>query len=137
MTELLYGFDDDVAEFVGKNLDRQYSKPYTAIGVLDEKGVLVGGVLFTDYTGPNAEITIYGPHLMTRKVIRAAFTYVFEELKCHRLTARTRRDNRLMCKLLPRLGFDYEATLKHYFGPNRCDDALIFRLTPEYASRWI
>jgi RimJ/RimL family protein N-acetyltransferase len=141
--ELLWGHDDDVASFVSETLDRgQYHRPYVGIGVVkpDADGVnatLIGGVLLTDYTGPNIEITFCGKGIMTRKTIREVLSYVFEDLKCHRLTARTRRDNRLMCKLLPRLGFDYEATLKHYFGPERCDDALIFRLTPEYASRWI
>ena len=133
---MLFGFDSDVAEFVGKNMEREFAPPFTAIGVLDQNGNLVGGMVFSDYTGSNIEITIYGPGLMSRKVVSQCFDYVFNQLKCSRLTARTRRSNRLMRKLLPRLGFDYEATIKHYFGTERGDDALLFRLTPEYASKW-
>jgi hypothetical protein len=36
-----------------------------------------------------------------------------------------------------RLGFDYEATLKFYFGPNKADDAIVFRLTHDFASTWM
>jgi hypothetical protein len=135
--DFLYGHDAEVAKFVGDGLDREILPPYVSIGVLDDLLVLRGGMVFNDYTGPNIEITIYGPGQITRQSLKVAFGYVFEELKCIRLTARTRRDNRLMCKLLPRLGFDYEATMKQYFGPDRADDALVFRLTHAYASKWM
>ncbi len=134
--DLLYGHDVLVADWVGEKLGRRIFPPFTAIGVVDTNA-LKGGLVFNEYSGPNIEVTMFGPHCLSRKVLKATGVYVFSELKCLRLTARTKRSNKLMQKLLPRLGFDYEATLKNYFGPTRADDALLFRLTEEYASKWM
>lgn len=137
MLSLLYGHDQDIAEWTAGRLGQTVDPPYRAIGIVDETGEIRGGMVFNRYTRANIEITMYGPGCLTRAVIRGWFDYVFEQLKCIRLTAITRRDNKLVCRLLPRLGFTYEATMKNFFGPKKADDAIVFRLTHEFASRWM
>ena len=110
---------------------------YRAFGVADDDGELRGAMLFHDYNGSNIEITIYGPGCVKRALIRYAFDYAFHVNGAARLTARTRRGNARMRKMLPKMGFVYEGTSKNYYGPNRGDDALNYALFPPAAARWM
>jgi RimJ/RimL family protein N-acetyltransferase len=133
---LVYGQDDAVAEFVSRKLRDPVSAPYVGIGII-KCSRIVGGIILNNYNGANIEVTLYAPKCFRRRFVREIYKYVFEQAKCLRLTARTRRSNKTVCRLMRRLGFDYEATLKNYFGPTKQDDAIVFRLTHEYASTWM
>lgn len=130
--------DDDVrvAEWAQDRLGPLLFTAYRAFGVTDEAGALRGAMLFHDYNGSNIEITIYGPGCVSRGLVRFAFDYAFRVNGAGRLTARTRRGNARMRKMLPKLGFTYEGTSKQYFGPSRADDALNYALFPQAAARW-
>jgi hypothetical protein len=54
-----------------------------------------------------------------------------------RLAATTRRSNKSMQRLLPRLGFEFEGVARRFFGPRRGDDGLRFVLFPEQAGKWL
>ena len=71
--------------------------------------------------------------VVRRDMLSLIAEFVFLQLGCLRLTARTHRRNRLAQKLLSRAGFEYEATQKRYFGPDKGDDALLFVLWPQAA----
>ena len=133
---LIFGHDQAVAEYVAAGLGVVIHPPFVAIGVVKDDR-LAGGMVFNGFTGANIEITAFGPGCMHRGIIRAALHYVFEQSNVLRLTARTKRSNKLVCKLLPRLGFQFEAVLKNYYGPQRGDDAILYRLTRGDAARWI
>ena len=134
---LVLGQDEAVGVFASQKLGVSIIPPYTSMGIVDDADQLIGAIVYDHYNKFDIEITFYGPHCMTRRFIRAAFEYPFKQLGVLRLTARTRRSNKTMCRLLPRLGFIYEATLKHHFGPTRGDDAVLYRLTRSEAARWI
>lgn len=137
---LITGQDEIVAQFVGAGLKKSFTPPYTAIGWVREQGDqwrLVGGAVFNDYNGANIEVSIYGPHAMNRQTLREALRYVFLQCKCQRLTARTERGNKRMIPLLNRLGFVYEGKQKYFFGSTKSHDALMFRMDPDSAERWI
>lgn len=134
---LVFGRDDEVAAWTSQHLGMAIHPPYTAMGVADLDGNLCGGAVFTDWNGSNIEIAICGPGAMKRGVVRAAFSYVFLQVGASRLTAKTKRGNLLMRKMLPKFGFEFEATLKRYYGVQRENDALVFRLDPATALKWM
>jgi len=131
--------DEIIANFVSQGVGRKIHPPYTAMGWVDIDPVgnwrLVSGAVFNDYTGSSIEISIYGR--MTRQTMREAFRYVFLQLGCLRLTARTRRNNTRIKKMLPRMGFVLEGSLKRFFGSAESHTALIYRLDADEAQRWI
>lgn len=120
--------------FEEKTKNKTYA-PYSAIGFYKEK--LEAAVIFTDYNGANIEIHIYGPKCLTRYTISVCLDYVFNQLKCVRLTAKPRRENKYLLKILSKFGLEYEATLKQYYGETRGKDAIVYRLTKEKAKKWI
>ncbi len=136
---LIYGQDEAVAiwVFAHLGLGPPNRSPYVAIGVVDDAGRPTGGMVFNDWNGANIEITVYAPHALTRQAMRAAYAYVFGQVGACRLTAKTKRNNAIMKKLLPRYGFKFEGVLRNYYGPNPADDALIFRLDPQAAAKWM
>lgn len=134
---LVFGRDDEVAAWVSRQLKMPIHPPYTAIGVEDLSGSPVGGAVFNDWNGSNIEITICGPGAMKRGVIQAMFNYVFLQVGANRLTAKTKRSNKPMRKMLHQFGFEYEAILKRYYGSQKDNDAILFRLDPAKAMKWM
>lgn len=134
---LVFGQDDLVAHWVFENLGLPVTPPYVAIGgTVDDKTLSIG-VVFNQWNGSNAEITLFGPGAIRRGCVRAIFHYAFIQLGVNRLSATTRRSNKTMLRLLPRFGFHFEGTSKHWFGPHRADDAMRFVLFPENAQKWM
>lgn len=137
MSLLIHDDHARVAEWVGTNLQKPISAPYTAIGWQNERGELVAGAVFNDFNGSNIEVTIYGPGHMTPDKLRAGFRYVFGQLKCNRLSATTERRNKPMLRLYQRLGFTFEAVRPQYYGPHKRNDGILYVITPERAARWM
>lgn len=134
----VFGQDEFIAKYVGDALGLVFSGPYVAIGFVDEAGTLRGGAVFNNYNKSNIDLTIYCPGVTTRGLIRVVMHYVFVQLKCNRMTGRTRLDNKNTQKLLPRLGFKYEATQKQYYGPDKNDAAVMYMIDRETAvKRWL
>lgn len=134
---LVFGQDDLVANWVFVNLGLEVSRPYVAIGGTKDGESLCIGVVFNNFNGSNMDISLFGPGCLTRGNIRAIYQYVFQQMGVQRLTAITRRSNKKMQRLLPRLGFKYEGNSARYFGPLKADDAIRFVLFPEEAEKRI
>jgi RimJ/RimL family protein N-acetyltransferase len=136
--KLLFGQNEYVAGVVGDGLGVMFSGPYVAIGFLDDSGAVKGGAVFNNYNGSNIEVTVYAPRMAARGLIRAVLHYCFVQLGCNRLTARTRRNNKLAQKSLLRMGFAFEASLPLYYGPNKNDAAILYRMDRKTAlKRWL
>lgn len=133
---LLTGHDAAVTNWVAARLGISIAPPYTALGVLDVAGTLIGGAVFSGYSGANIDVTIYGQGAASKPVLAAGFRYVFGQLRCERLTARCKRSNAAMRKHMDFLGFKHEGTQRRYWGPTRNDDALLFGMTRDEC-RWI
>jgi hypothetical protein len=134
---LVFGEDELVANWVGVNLGLTIVPPYTAIGgTLDGQSLVIGAV-FNKWNGSNIEITLYGPGALRRGAIRAIYHYTFAQLGAQRVSATTRRSNKLMCRKLHKLSFEFEGVAKRFYGPTRKDDGLRFVLFPAAAERWI
>lgn len=134
--QLALGNDDAVARWLGEKLGVVFHPPYVTMRIEDETGRMHAAYLFNNYNQHSIEVSIYGAACVKRRFIRAVCSYAFDQLGVMHLRGRSRRGNKPMVHLFPRLGFTYEATLKNYFGPKKSDDALMFRASRSDAEKW-
>jgi len=126
--------NEAIAGFIEQKLQIKISPPYTAFGFASEDNRPLSAFVFNDFNHSNMEVTaISDPGGITRSVLRYLGDYVFNKSDCRRLTMRTKKRNKRMLQLAPRLGFKYECIAKHYFPD---DDAVVFRMLREDC-RWI
>lgn len=134
--QLIFGHDAEVGAWAAQKIGIPLSPPFVAIGVADEKE-LRGAAIYNNWNGWQIEMSIYGPGCLTRGIIRSLLlAYPFDDIGAGRVTARTKRSNKAMQKLFPRLGFEMEGVLKRFYGPTKADDAFIYRLDRQAAERW-
>lgn len=86
-----------------------------AVGLADEAGELVGGIMFTGYNGSDAEVHYIGPGNLTRRTVRTIFTIALKVFNLNRLTIRTRKES--MARGVLKLGAVYEGLVKRLYGP--------------------
>lgn len=135
---IVLGHDQTVANWAGEKFGVVFHPPYAAWGTIDRVGTLNGAVIFSDFVpGGNVEMTLVGVGAMRRGVFKQIAQHVFNGLGCSRLTARTRRSNTVARRMLPKAGFKFEGIQRAYYGSERGDDALIFALFREGATRWM
>jgi RimJ/RimL family protein N-acetyltransferase len=137
MMRAVFGQDQLVADYISNGIGEYFSPPYVGIGFTRNGRELCGGALFNNWTGSNIDVSIYGPGAMTRYALGIGCRYAFKQINANRITARTKRSNKTMQRLLPRIGFTFEGSLKRYYGPARMDDALIYALFIEGAEKWM
>lgn len=141
MYHLMGNSNDDIGKSICAWYVSQGNKPvfgpFGAVGFLDSDGNLKGAAILLNYNKSNIEVHLYAPKCFTRNSIRAVFNYVFNELKCTRLTAIPERKNKNLIKIMGRLGFVYEYNLVKYYGKEKENDGVIFRMTSIEAKKWI
>lgn len=113
-----------------------FSNKYAAMGFIKEDKI-VAAALFDNYTRSNINFHYYGPNTITRANYRNVLNYVFNFLKCARLTAIVPRYNTKAVVSLPRLGFIQEAILKNYYGVDSDQDGLVYVIRKDRAKDWI
>jgi hypothetical protein len=143
MAALLFGHDQAVADWVAQQAKgKPFHAPFTAFGLLDHEGRLVGGYVFTGFNGNSIEMSAAGQATVSRGGIAAVVQYVFGQLGCSRLQMHvSRRKKELLRMLAPRRGgkplFKYEGVARRFYGK---DDAVCYALTiddlAEFQSRW-
>lgn len=111
--------------------------PFSAMGFMTKDGDIKGVAVFNDFNSSNVEIHLHAPKCICKQTYKAVLKYVFNELKCNRLTAKPYRSNKRLLRLLPRLGFEYECILHQYYGAKPQEDAIVHKITPKNASFWI
>lgn len=91
---LLYGQDQIVSRFVARQIPHMQRGfgPNTAIGVLDDENNLIAGAVFHNWEPESGVIEISGASItkrwLTRDVLRAVFSYTFDQLECQMVVAR-------------------------------------------------
>ena len=135
----VFGHDDLVAQWVSAKTGDVYSPPYACIGFTRDGQSLCAGVVFNNWNGSNVEISLASDAGITRDNIRAVYRYAFLQCGANRITAHTKRSNRAMRALLPRLGFskEPEGVLPRFYGPKRGDDAFVYGAYPETVRKWL
>jgi RimJ/RimL family protein N-acetyltransferase len=101
---------------------------FTAFAFLSDKNEFVGACTVSNFRQTDCEIacaaetpTVFRPHIM-----RAVFTYIFEQLKCVRCTSITTKTNKRARDFLTALGFELEGNIRLGYDGRR--DALIYGL---------
>lgn len=128
----------EVAAWASYRLGVPVPSECKAIGVIDKSGSIAGAIIFTNWNGSNLDATVVGQRCFTRNIIRFAADYVFNQLRYNRVTFRTRRDNKPVCRLLAKhIGSEgFEGTARAWYGPTKADDAIIYRLDRRLAAKW-
>ena len=109
--DLLYGHNEAVAAWVATHIpgcERGFDKP-VSIGVLEGER-LIGGTVFHNWN-PEAgviEMSSAGtsPRWLSRKMLKAIFGYVFDQIGCQLVVMRVSERNIRMIDIAERFGFD-------------------------------
>lgn len=117
------------------NIGEKFENKFSAIAFLKDNQIQAVA-LFNNYTGNNIDFHYYGSQI-TRANYRRVLDYVFNFLKCNRLTTIPHREHTKTLRILPRLGFTQEAILKYYYGVDDSKDALVYVLTKSRAMDWL
>ncbi len=99
--------------------------PFGGIVIETDNGGVCGAVVFNDYAQGNVEMTGVGMGCWTPKVIRALARYVFKQLDCTRVTARTAVSNHKARAALRAIGFVQEGRMREWF---KNEDAILYGL---------
>jgi ribosomal protein S18 acetylase RimI-like enzyme len=130
---VLVGHDREVAEFVAKLAP--IARPdwrdfHSAVGVVDNAGRLVAGVVLSNYRPQFSSVEIsaaaVSSHAFSIGIVNALGAYVFRQLSINRVEARTATDNERAKRLLRGVGFKPEAVHADWYGPRR--HAAVYRL---------
>lgn len=121
---LAVGYDAQVADWVGKRIphmgDSEAFGPCAAIGVVNDDGYLVAGVVFHNYVERYRIVEISMAASNVRWASRATLTgllaYPFEQLNCVRVTTITPRKNKRALTFNRKLGFKQEGIVRRGFG---------------------
>ena len=107
--------------------------PCTTIAVLGDKLLAVGA--YNRYTKSSIEITLVAKgNWCNRTILKAAFSYPFEDLKVNRISLTTREDNEKAIKLANKLGFKQEGIMREYYADRT--NAILFGML-KHECRWI
>ena len=147
MSRILYGHDLDVTHWVCERIPHlairipYYDRgmvlgPAAAMGVLDDDGALIAGVVFHAYDpfvkGIEVSCASDGARWGNRDTFREIMRYPFSQLQCRRVTAVTPRRSPAGAtsprKFLEGLGFVREGSIRFGFGS---DNAIVYGLLAE------
>lgn len=120
-----------VMELVCPEAKVPYHVGYTAIGLFED-GYVKSGFLFENFNGVNIEAHVAGEKF-TRKMLRFAFGYCFNQLNAKRITVKIGAENKQSLRFVTRLGFEHEATLKDFWPEG---DVFIYRMFKQNC-KWI
>ena len=116
-----------VIEYVSSKIGRDIIPPCTAIG-REKDGLIVAGVVFNIYTGPDIEVTVAAEQgEVTRGLVAACGRYVFDQLGCLRASITTEQSH--VIDLATRLGAQTEGRKRNAFGLGR--DAILLGILKE------
>lgn len=131
---LLYGWDREIARWVGDQLGITSFGPCAAVGVV-HKGEIVAGWVYNNYRPPNIEISFVrtSPNWASPGAVRSIFRYPFLQLKCKRMSATVEATNQPVRAFLCRLGFSQEG-----YHPDALPtgDAVTYGILAHQAVRW-
>lgn len=106
-----------------------------SIGLL-ENGRIIGGVVYTMYTGNGIMMNVAGGYKgwINRAFLRAAFAYPFKQLGCTRVSGLVRADNYAAQQFDERLGFKREGLVRR--GDDDGTDLIMYGMLREEC-KWI
>lgn len=147
---VLTGHDAGVADWVARQIPIMAAKvarepfgkafgPSTAIGVINEDGWLIGGVVYhgydPDFRSIEMSFASASSRWLTRDIISVLLGYPFDQLGCIRVTGATPKRSAAARRFVDKFGFKREGVIRKGFGS---DDAIISGLMKSEweQSRW-
>jgi hypothetical protein len=135
MFRYLYGHDEIVAKFVATLIPhcrRGFGDAAKSIGVIDEEGRLVAGLVYHNYD-PEAEIielsgASINPRWLTRGTIARMYQYPFIQCGCQMLVQRTPIENERLLRQLAVYDYNF-IKVPRMFGRDK--DGVLCMLTYE------
>jgi RimJ/RimL family protein N-acetyltransferase len=119
--------DERVARFISDRMGVSFCPPYVAIGI--ERGEdIIGAALFNHFEAADIHVSIAGEG-WTRGFIRAVGVYVYDQLRCERMTAIT--GDPKVIEYAERLGGKVEGVMRNHFG-NGKDATIVGILRDEW-----
>lgn len=119
--------DDRVVTFVSNNLGASFVPPFTSLGI-EKDGEIIAGVILNVFEGADVHISVAGSG-WTRGFLADFGNYVFDQLRCERVTAITEQPK--VVRLAERLGGQVEGLMRNHFGVGR-DAYIVGILKSEY-----
>lgn len=108
---VVFGCDQEVGKWVASELGQDGFAGYfmAAIGVFDGRQI-IGGTAFHNYYPKEGIIEMTSASIdsrwLSRRMIRAIFTYVFDLLECQMVVMRVSETNTVMLNIADRFGFN-------------------------------
>jgi hypothetical protein len=141
--DYIYGHDEIVANFVAQLIpecrERGFGK-CKAIGVINEEGHLLGGLVYRNWCPEVGTIEISGAALpgtnwLSRRTIQIMYDYPFYQVGCQMVIKTTMADNMIVLRIMHAVGFDLHL-VKRLGGRDK--DGVLGTLTVEQweASRY-
>lgn len=136
MLRYVYGHDETVGNFVAALIPhvggRGFGPGAKAIGVIDEDGKLLAGLVYTNYDPISATMEVNGASIskrwLTRGTIARMYQYPFVQCGCQMIFQRTPADNEYLLGMLA--AYDYTfLKVPRMFGRER--DGVLCTLTVE------
>lgn len=108
---------------------------YQAIGLENDDGDLISGVVYNLYSGADIAMHVagVGPNWLSRSYLRAAFTYPFVQLGCRRVSGFVPASNAAARRFDEHVGFQREGLMRHALPD---DDIIVYGMLREEC-RWI
>lgn len=131
---VIYGFDREIAHYVGEGLGEVFTLHDKALGFA-RGGKIIGGIVYHNYRDQSIEASIYttDKHWANRNTLFHIFHYPFGQLNCRRFTAITRSRNQPARAFLKKLGFKKEGVIRHAFND---DDGILYGMLREEC-KWV
>ena len=109
---------------------------FYAMGIEDDKGEILAGVVFNNFNGSNAtaHIAVKRFTRLFPGLIEHACNYAFNQNKLNRLTGLVEADNEKALRLDWHIGFEVETTLRK--AGSKGQDMIVLVMWPERC-RWI
>lgn len=134
---LLFNHDKTVADWCATKANTQFNSLLCAIGYLDDDGNLIGAAVFHDAGKYDVELSFYGHGTLTLDMCKAIAWVAFIKYRMERVSIHVSRSNKRLLTMLPKLGWTHEGIRRHFFGPYKRDDAIMFGMLRAEASRYI
>lgn len=112
---LTFGAEESVASYLAQKTGAIYTNPFRTIGVWSG-AALVTGIAFDCWTGDCVSISVAGRFFAHRSVKQAIGDMAFGALGCRRLELTTRQSNKIMRRIVGRMGFRFEGIRRLYYG---------------------
>jgi len=132
----VYGQDQVVAQFVGELIPhvggRGFGPAAKAIGIIDEDGILIAGLVYANYDPGSETIELSGaaihPRWLTRETIARMYQYPFLQCGCQMIYQKTPADNERLLRQLAEYDYTF-IKVPRMFGRER--DGVLCLLTVE------